>query len=172
VKSLGITTPLRVLDLGCGDGTTAVPLAQLGADVGGMNTVHVLLRIDTFKDGMLLHMLRKGKLDKDSVNGIILIQLLHFAQQLFCRNCARNGELPAVDTQLFARLRLHVDVGRRRRIFANQNNGEAESNAAFLQSGDLSRNLAFDIFCDLKLGKSSYTGLNREGLALAVLVQS
>ena len=30
VKSLGVTTPLRVLDLGCGDGTTAVPLARLG----------------------------------------------------------------------------------------------------------------------------------------------
>lgn len=37
VKSLGITTPLRVLDLGCGDGTTAVPLARLGADVIGID---------------------------------------------------------------------------------------------------------------------------------------
>lgn len=37
VKSLGITTPLRVLDLGCGDGTTAVPLALLGADVVGID---------------------------------------------------------------------------------------------------------------------------------------
>jgi 2-polyprenyl-3-methyl-5-hydroxy-6-metoxy-1,4-benzoquinol methylase len=33
VKSLEVTTPLRVLDLGCGDGTTAVPLARLGAEV-------------------------------------------------------------------------------------------------------------------------------------------
>src|SRR5438093_4430 len=37
VESLGITTPLRVLDLGCGDGTTAVPLALLGADVVGID---------------------------------------------------------------------------------------------------------------------------------------
>jgi ubiquinone/menaquinone biosynthesis C-methylase UbiE len=37
VKSLGITTPLRVLDLGCGDGTTAVPLAHLGAEVVGID---------------------------------------------------------------------------------------------------------------------------------------
>jgi ubiquinone/menaquinone biosynthesis C-methylase UbiE len=37
VKSLGITTPLRVLDLGCGDGTTAVPLARGGADVVGID---------------------------------------------------------------------------------------------------------------------------------------
>ena len=37
VKSLGITTPLRVLDLGCGDGTTAVPLALLGTEVVGID---------------------------------------------------------------------------------------------------------------------------------------
>jgi len=37
VQSLGIRLPLRVLDLGCGDGTTAVPLARLGADVVGID---------------------------------------------------------------------------------------------------------------------------------------
>src|SRR4029077_12794147 len=37
VESLGITPPLRVLDLGCGDGTTAVPLAHLGAEVVGID---------------------------------------------------------------------------------------------------------------------------------------
>jgi ubiquinone/menaquinone biosynthesis C-methylase UbiE len=37
VKSLGISPPLRALDLGCGDGTTALPLAQLGAEVVGID---------------------------------------------------------------------------------------------------------------------------------------
>ncbi len=37
VKSLDIKTPLRVLDLGCGDGTTAIPLALLGAEVVGID---------------------------------------------------------------------------------------------------------------------------------------
>jgi SAM-dependent methyltransferase len=37
VTSLGITNGLRVLDLGCGDGTTALPAAQLGADVLGVD---------------------------------------------------------------------------------------------------------------------------------------
>ncbi len=37
VKSLGITTPLRALDLGCGDGTTAVPMARLGVEVVGID---------------------------------------------------------------------------------------------------------------------------------------
>jgi SAM-dependent methyltransferase len=37
VKELGVTDGLQVLDLGCGDGTTAVPAAQLGADVLGVD---------------------------------------------------------------------------------------------------------------------------------------
>src|SRR5712691_2046517 len=43
VKSLGVTTPLRVLDLGCGDGTTAVPMARLGADVVGIDIARNLV---------------------------------------------------------------------------------------------------------------------------------
>jgi SAM-dependent methyltransferase len=37
VKKLGVSEGLRVLDLGCGDGTTAVPAAGLGADVLGVD---------------------------------------------------------------------------------------------------------------------------------------
>ena len=37
VKGLGITKGLKVLDLGCGDGTTALPAASLGADVLGVD---------------------------------------------------------------------------------------------------------------------------------------
>lgn len=37
VAGLGITPGMRVLDLGCGDGTTALPIARLGADVTGVD---------------------------------------------------------------------------------------------------------------------------------------
>jgi SAM-dependent methyltransferase len=37
VNGLGITKNLSVLDLGCGDGTTAIPEATLGADVLGVD---------------------------------------------------------------------------------------------------------------------------------------
>src|SRR5437016_4579299 len=37
VRELGITDGLQVLDLGSGDGTTALPAARLGADVLGVD---------------------------------------------------------------------------------------------------------------------------------------
>ncbi len=37
VKGLGITRGMKVLDLGCGDGTTALPEARLGGDVLGVD---------------------------------------------------------------------------------------------------------------------------------------
>jgi SAM-dependent methyltransferase len=37
VERLGITKGMNVLDLGCGDGTTAIPEAQAGADVLGVD---------------------------------------------------------------------------------------------------------------------------------------
>src|SRR5262245_32314013 len=42
-KSLGITPGTRVLDLGCGDGTTALPIARLGADVSGIDIARNLV---------------------------------------------------------------------------------------------------------------------------------
>jgi ubiquinone/menaquinone biosynthesis C-methylase UbiE len=44
VESLGVTPPLRALDLGCGDGTTALPLALLGADVTGVDIARNLVQ--------------------------------------------------------------------------------------------------------------------------------
>jgi ubiquinone/menaquinone biosynthesis C-methylase UbiE len=43
VKGLGITKGLKVLDLGCGDGTTAFPEARLGADVLGVDIAENLV---------------------------------------------------------------------------------------------------------------------------------
>ena len=43
VASLGITRGMKVLDLGCGDGTTALPAAKLGADVLGVDIARNLV---------------------------------------------------------------------------------------------------------------------------------
>lgn len=43
VKSLEVTKGLKVLDLGCGDGTTAIPAARLGAEVLGVDIARNLV---------------------------------------------------------------------------------------------------------------------------------
>src|SRR3954464_4059169 len=43
VAKLGVTKGLKVLDLGCGDGTTALPAARLGADVLGVDIARNLV---------------------------------------------------------------------------------------------------------------------------------
>src|SRR5689334_20420330 len=43
VNRLGIRPGLNVLDLGCGDGTTAVPAAELGANVLGVDIAQNLV---------------------------------------------------------------------------------------------------------------------------------
>src|SRR5678809_121876 len=42
-QSIAITPPVRVLDLGCGDGTTAIPLTRLGAEVVGIDIARNLV---------------------------------------------------------------------------------------------------------------------------------
>ena len=37
VQKIGVAKGMKVLDLGCGDGTTALPEARLGADVLGVD---------------------------------------------------------------------------------------------------------------------------------------
>src|SRR5881409_3795255 len=43
VQRFGIAKGLKVLDLGCGDGTTALPAAKLGADVLGIDIARNLV---------------------------------------------------------------------------------------------------------------------------------
>ena len=43
VKGFGISKGLKVLDLGCGDGTTAIPAAKLGANVLGVDIARNLV---------------------------------------------------------------------------------------------------------------------------------
>jgi SAM-dependent methyltransferase len=43
VKTLGVSPEMRVLDLGCGDGTTALPLARTGAEVTGIDIARNLV---------------------------------------------------------------------------------------------------------------------------------
>lgn len=43
VSKLGISQGIKLLDIGCGDGTTALPAARLGAEVTGVDIAHNLV---------------------------------------------------------------------------------------------------------------------------------
>ena len=47
VNRIGVTRGMKVLDLGCGDGTTALPEAKLGADVLGVDIARNLVEAGT-----------------------------------------------------------------------------------------------------------------------------
>ena len=71
VRSLGITRNLRVLDLGCGDGTTAVPLATQGAEVVGIDIAESLVAAGNKRAGeMGLHRLTFQEGDACNLQGI------------------------------------------------------------------------------------------------------
>jgi ubiquinone/menaquinone biosynthesis C-methylase UbiE len=71
VKSLGITTPVRVLDLGSGDGTTAVPLAHLGAEVVGVDIARNLVDAGNKRAAQAgLHRLKFQEGDASNLQGV------------------------------------------------------------------------------------------------------
>jgi SAM-dependent methyltransferase len=51
VRRIGVTKGLKVLDLGCGDGTTALPAAQLGAEVLGVDIARNLVEAGNRRAG-------------------------------------------------------------------------------------------------------------------------
>src|ERR1044072_2136337 len=53
IESLGVTSGMEVLDLGCGGGTTAVPSAQRGADVLGVDIASNLVAAGNARAGEL-----------------------------------------------------------------------------------------------------------------------
>jgi SAM-dependent methyltransferase len=71
VATLGITEGLDVLDLGCGDGTTAVPAAQLGANVLGVDIASNLVEAGNARAHSLgLGNLRFQEGDASDLNGL------------------------------------------------------------------------------------------------------
>jgi len=92
VKRLGITPESRLLDLGCGDGTTALPAARLGADVLGVDIASNLVAAGNqraqaegldncrFQEGDASHL---GDLDDDSFDLVVTIFGAMFAPRPF-----------------------------------------------------------------------------------------
>jgi ubiquinone/menaquinone biosynthesis C-methylase UbiE len=71
VNKLGISSGMEVLDLGCGDGTTAIPAARLGAKVSGVDIARNLVAAGnkrTQEEGLSNISFREG--DATNLEGI------------------------------------------------------------------------------------------------------
>src|SRR5215467_5818371 len=71
VNSIGITPSIEALDLGCGDGTTALPLARKGAHVVGIDIARNLVaagRQRAAQEGLTQLEFREG--DASKLEGI------------------------------------------------------------------------------------------------------
>jgi ubiquinone/menaquinone biosynthesis C-methylase UbiE len=92
VESLGITPGLKVLDLGSGDGTTAVPAAKRGADVLGVDIASNLVEAGNERarsEGLSNLSFQEGdasdlsKLDADTFDLVVTIFGAMFASKPF-----------------------------------------------------------------------------------------
>jgi SAM-dependent methyltransferase len=92
VKELGIINGSKVLDLGCGDGTTALPAARLGADVLGVDIARNLVeagRIRAKNEGLTNCRFEEGDasnledLDDDTFDIVVSIFGAMFAPRPF-----------------------------------------------------------------------------------------
>ncbi|MEJ7912435.1 MAG: class I SAM-dependent methyltransferase [Chitinophagaceae bacterium] len=99
VSKLSITKDLRVLDLGCGDGTTAIPAAKLGADVLGVDIAQNLVEAGKRRaqsEGLMNCIFQEGDatglhdLDDQSFDLVVTIFGAMFAPKPMGR-CPRNG---------------------------------------------------------------------------------
>ena len=71
VAKLGITKGLNILDLGCGDGTTAIPEAKLGANVSGVDIASNLVAAGNIRakaEGLTNCIFQEG--DATDLNGL------------------------------------------------------------------------------------------------------
>ena len=92
VGKLGITEGMKVLDLGCGDGTTAVPEAKLGADVLGVDISSPLVAAGTARaeaEGLINLKFQEGdatdlnELDDESFDLVVSVFGAMFAPKPF-----------------------------------------------------------------------------------------
>lgn len=92
VAKLGITKDLKVLDLGCGDGTTAIPEAKLGANVLGIDIATNLVEAGNSRikeEGLTNCVIREGdatdlnELEDDTFDLVVSVFGVMFAPRPF-----------------------------------------------------------------------------------------
>jgi SAM-dependent methyltransferase len=135
VAGLGITPGMKVLDLGCGDGTTALPAARRGADVLGVDIARNLVEAGNTRaqaEGLTNCRFQQGDattlsaLDNHSFDLVVSILRRHVRAQTVrrrqgdgarhaARRSDRDGKLDTERPTLVAQILRSAPPTRRRR---------------------------------------------------------
>src|SRR4029077_7172311 len=91
--------------------------------------IDIFCRIDSLQDQLCIDMRRQGQLDEDPIHGVVAVKPVDEFQHFSGRDACGWSVPPACQAELFARGDFALYVELRRGIFANQNWGEAGTNA-------------------------------------------
>ena len=94
------------------------------AGVLGIESVDILVRRNARDDDALVDLIGKGKLDEDSVDRRVGVELVDEPNQLFLAHGFGQAMLEALHPRFKRRFHLRADVGRRRRMLADEHDSE------------------------------------------------
>ena len=117
-------------------------------DVDGMESVHVLSRVERLDDRALINVLRRRRLHEDAVDRGVVVQGAHDIEELRLRGVVRQRVLHAVHPEFRGGLFLAAHIRVRRRIVADHDNREPRLHAASGERGDRGAGLFVDALCD------------------------
>ena len=138
------------------------------ADVDGMEAVDIFGWIDGHQYTFRVHLRGQRQLHQDAVDIVAAVQLFNQCEQ-FRGGCGfRRRVLLAVDANFFAGFDFAAHVNFRRRIVADENDGEAGTNSGGSHGLHFRSHFAADVARDLRAvedsGGHSGSGLRLSGL--------
>ena len=120
------------------------------AEIDGMKAVDVLGGIDGFEDALRVDLGRKGKLDENSVEVIVAIQILDDGQQIESGDRGGRREERTGEADLFACGDFAFDVELRSGVFSDEDRGEARTNAGRREQTNFVFQFGENLIADLR----------------------
>src|SRR5262245_60788400 len=113
-----------------------------------MKSIDVFEWIHTFENGVFIDVLWQWQLDENPVDCVVLIEFTDLTEELLRAGGAGDRQLAAVNSELLARLCLHVNVCRRSSVVADEDNSEPRVDATSLQVLNFESRFPFDVVRD------------------------
>ena len=121
---------------------------QHPADVDGVESVHVLQRVDGIQNLIFVNVLGQRQLHQDAMESEVAVEFGYPGQKLLLAGILRIHDGLGIDAQFGAGLALAGDVGDGGWVFADANHHQARRDAYCLELRYPSLQLLADVFSD------------------------